>query len=212
MDNEAINHTRGKHLISYHLNEIIDKAKQDTPFNDIEEANMLVKELSYRLSAIDMERNGLLEKISSMRDRLREAEAKNAKFESNIYSTNKKVENSVDSEESFQSRVQPWLLECFGEEVASDVEERKVRFLEEALELVQSSGCTPDVAHNLVDYVFSREVGEMRQEVGGVMVTLASFCLSHGIDMHQEGKTELERVWTKIDRIREKQAAKPKME
>ena len=41
------------------------------------------------------------------------------------------------------------------------------------------------------------------------MVTLASFCLSHGIDMHEAGDTELARVWTKVDAIRAKQASKP---
>ena len=110
----------------------------------------------------------------------------------------------------FQARVQPWLMKCFGEMIAGDREERNHRFLEESLELVQSCGCTASEAHQLVDYVFGRDVGEPAQEVGGVMVTLAALCLANGLDMHANGETELARIWTKVEAIRAKQAAKPK--
>lgn len=111
---------------------------------------------------------------------------------------------------SFQKRVQPWMLACFGAEIAADREERNHRFLEEALELVQSTGCTQHEAHQLVDYVFNRPVGEPAQEVGGVMVTLAALCLANAMDMHHAGEVELDRIWTKVEQIRAKQAAKPK--
>jgi hypothetical protein len=114
------------------------------------------------------------------------------------------------SGEDFQARVQPWLLACFGPEIVADGVERNHRFLEEALELVQSTGCTASEAHQLVDYVYDRDVGEPAQEVGGVMVTLAALCLAHGLDMHANGETELARIWTKVEKIRAKQAAKPK--
>ncbi|WP_426291187.1 hypothetical protein [Sphingomonas sp. TWP1-3-1] len=112
--------------------------------------------------------------------------------------------------EAFQQRVQPWLVACFGEMIAGDREERNHRFLEEALELVQACGCSASEAHQLVDYVYGRDVGDPQQEVGGVMVTLAALCLANGLDMHANGETELARVWTKVDAIRAKQAAKPK--
>lgn len=111
---------------------------------------------------------------------------------------------------SYQSRVKPWLDACFGPEIAGDKTERNHRFLEEALELVQSGGCTASEAHQLVDYVYGRPVGEMGQEIGGVMNTLAALCLAYGRDMHEDGETELARVWTKVEKIRAKQAAKPK--
>jgi Ni2+-binding GTPase involved in maturation of urease and hydrogenase len=111
---------------------------------------------------------------------------------------------------SFQERVQPWLIACFGELIAGDKEERNHRFLEEALELVQASGCSREEAHQLVDYVYNREIGEQHQEVGGVMVTLAALCLANKLDMHKCGEIELERIWTKVEKIRAKQAAKPK--
>lgn len=120
------------------------------------------------------------------------------------------LESAQPSAETFQSRVQPWMMECFGIEIANNGLERNHRFLEEALELVQSLGCMRDEAHLLVDYVFSRPIGKPSQEVGGVMVTLAALCLARGLDMHADGETELARVWTKVDQIRAKQAAKPK--
>lgn len=110
----------------------------------------------------------------------------------------------------FQQRVQPWMLACFGPMIAGDRKERNHRFLEESLELVQSTGCTASEAHQLVDYVYGRPVGEPAQEVGGVMVTLAALCLANELDMHECGETELARIWTKVEAIRAKQAAKPK--
>lgn len=117
---------------------------------------------------------------------------------------------SASPADSFQARVQPWMLECFGAEIAADQQERNHRFLEESLELVQACGATASEAHQLVDYVYGRPVGEKHQEAGGVMVTLAALCLAQGLDMHAAGETELARIWTKVEQIRAKQAAKPK--
>lgn len=112
--------------------------------------------------------------------------------------------------EQFQARVQPWMTECFGPAIAGDREERNHRFFEEAGELVQACGMTASEAHQLVDYTWGRPVGEKSQEVGGVMVTLAALCLANGLDMHADAETELARIWTKVEQIRAKQAAKPK--
>ncbi|KAF1042595.1 MAG: hypothetical protein GAK35_02642 [Herbaspirillum frisingense] len=110
----------------------------------------------------------------------------------------------------FQRRVQPWMMECFGEAISNDLGERNHRFFEESTELVQSTGMTRSEAHQLVDYVFDRPIGEPVQEVGGVMVTLAALCLAAKMDMHVAGEMELARIWTKVEVIRAKQAAKPK--
>jgi hypothetical protein len=117
---------------------------------------------------------------------------------------------AADSGVPFQQRVDPWLLACFGEAIARDTGERNHRFLEEALELAQANGCTASEAYQLVDYTFGRPIGEAAQEVGGVMVTLAALCLARGIDMHAAAETELARIWTMVEKIRTKQAAKPK--
>ena len=119
------------------------------------------------------------------------------------------VDGNDGEGQTFQARVQPWLLACFGNEIAADRVERNHRFLEEALELVQATGCTRDEAHQLVDYVFDRPTGDPTQEVGGVMVTIAALCLARGLDMHSAGEDELARIWTKVEAIRDKHATKP---
>lgn len=111
--------------------------------------------------------------------------------------------------QDFQPRVKLWMDACFGPVISTDKTERNHRFLEESLELVQAIGCTKSEAQQLVEYVYDRPWGEPKQEAGGVMVTLAALCLANGMDMQAVGEAELARVWTKIDKIRAKQAAKP---
>ena len=88
--------------------------------------------------------------------------------------------------------------------------ERNHRFLEESLELVQALGCTQSEAHQLVDYVFSRPVGDASQECGGVMVTLAALATPNALDIVACAEKELYRVTQNVEKIRAKQAAKPR--
>jgi hypothetical protein len=112
---------------------------------------------------------------------------------------------------SFQDRVKPWMMTCFGAEISADKVERGDRVLEEVFELLQAVGYDPARVLALRDYVWGRAIGDPPQETGGVMVTLAAFCLAHGLDMHQAGETELARINQPdiVLKIRAKQAAKP---
>lgn len=112
--------------------------------------------------------------------------------------------------QTLQDRVLPWLNECFTQEIIDNVTERNDRFLEEALELVQSLGYSKDQAIAMVEYVFDREKGDPPQEVGGVMITLAALCIANNLDMHKNGETELTRIWKNVEKIRRKNAAKPR--
>lgn len=118
--------------------------------------------------------------------------------------------SSSEGSGAFQARVQPWMRECFGDVIPFDKEERGDRFLEEVFELLQSGGYDSSRIATLRDYTWGRPAGEPSQEVGGVMVTLAAYCLAFGLDMHAAGETELARIWTKVEAIRAKQAAKPR--
>ncbi|OMQ44975.1 hypothetical protein BKP54_11235 [Ensifer sp. 1H6] len=109
----------------------------------------------------------------------------------------------------YQKRVRQWTDACFGNGIG-DPAERNFRFLEEALELAQSCGATADEARKLIDYVFSRPVGDARQEVGGVELTLAALCNARGIDLDEAREAELIRVWSKVEQIRAKHESKPK--
>lgn len=113
-------------------------------------------------------------------------------------------------DEDYQQGVNRWMHACFKTHDCTDVQMRCWRFIEEAHELVQALGCTREEAHQLVDYTWDRPIGEPRQEVGGVMVTLAALCVATGIRMTEAAQDELRRVWTKIDQIRAKHDAKPK--
>jgi hypothetical protein len=118
------------------------------------------------------------------------------------------LESTQPPAQSFQNRVKSWLLACFGAEIASDRLERADRFIEECFELLQSGDYPKERIYALVDYVYGREKGEPSQEVGGVMTTLAAYCQAHDLDMHEAGEAELARIWTKVNAIRAKQAAK----
>ncbi|WP_065091522.1 hypothetical protein [Rhizobium leucaenae] len=113
--------------------------------------------------------------------------------------------------EGFQGQVDDWMVKCFSREIAEDIPERNHRFLEEALEFVQSTGATAQEAHMLVDYVFSRDIGEPAQELGGTMLTLAALSNAIGFYMETAGIIELDRVNRPevIEKIRAKQLTKP---
>lgn len=110
-----------------------------------------------------------------------------------------------------EDRVQKWCVECFGETTAADVVERNWRFLEEALELVQSLGGSKDDVIKMVDYTYNRERGEPHQEMGGTMVTLAALSAANGMDMMQAFEDEFARINRPemIEKIRGKHATKP---
>lgn len=110
----------------------------------------------------------------------------------------------------YQYRAANWMQRCFGDSIMSDRRERAHRFLEEAIELAQTCGVTPQEVDTLRDYVFSRPPGDLQNEVGGAYLTLACLCAVFGVDMEKSGEDELELVWTKIEKIREKHKTKPR--
>lgn len=111
----------------------------------------------------------------------------------------------------FQARVEPWFRECFPAAVCDDRLERGDRLLEEVFELLQSGDYPAERVAALRDYTWGRAKGEPAQEVGGVMVTLAAYCIAHNLDMHEAGEAELARISQPaiVEKIRAKQAAKP---
>lgn len=109
---------------------------------------------------------------------------------------------------SFQNRSRKWVIACFGSEAAQDLRVRRHRFVEEAIELDQALGGTADEAHALINYVYGREIGQPTQEVGGVMVTLASLCSAASICLTLEAEHGLFDCWNRIDKIRQKQKDK----
>jgi NTP pyrophosphatase (non-canonical NTP hydrolase) len=110
---------------------------------------------------------------------------------------------------TFQARVSAWAESCFGAK-HYDMTQRGDRLLEEVLELLQAKGYDRARIPQLVDYVYGRLAGEPVQEVGGVMITLSTFCTVANIDMQAAGEAELERISQPaiLERIRAKQRDK----
>ncbi len=109
----------------------------------------------------------------------------------------------------FQERVNLWILGMFGGKPPPGITVCQNRFLEEALEAVQTFGMTKEQAHAMVNFVYAREAAKEKEVIGGVMVTLAALCNAFEIDMIDSGERELDKIWGMIDIIREKQALKP---
>ncbi|WP_234892227.1 hypothetical protein [Agrobacterium vitis] len=137
-----------------------------------------------------------------LREEVAKAEERGRQYE-------RETAGTEEPAETLQSRVQPWMMACFGPEISADKLERGDRLLEEVFELLQSGDYPRERIRALEDYTWSRPQGEPKQEVGGVMVTLAAYCLAHDLNMHEAGEVELARIWTKVEKIRAKQAAKP---
>lgn len=93
-----------------------------------------------------------------------------------------------------QAQVVAWVTAAFGEVQATDVRQRAVRFLEEAIELYQAAGAPKEMAHDLLDFVFSRPRGEVGQELGGVGVTVLALAAAAGVDADDVERAEIARV------------------
>lgn len=122
----------------------------------------------------------------------------------------KPKQSKLETRQPFQPRVADWVRLAFGSDILHHSVERNARFLEEALEFVQSTGLTEGQAHDLVTYVFRRPIGDPFQELGGTMVTLAAAAECHQLNMFVAAEKELARVNQPevLAKVRAKNAAK----
>ena len=68
----------------------------------------------------------------------------------------------------------------WGDKSMDDPHERGMRVAEEALETLQVLKGTRAEAHALVDMVFDKPLGEIDNEIGGVLFTLMTLCANLG--------------------------------
>lgn len=103
-------------------------------------------------------------------------------------------------------RMHDWLVMCFGSAILDDKEERIIRLTEEVLELAQAEGMTREQATGLVKQVFDKPVGDVFQELGGVMVCLSAYVLVAKQDPELAFEVELTRIEqpSMIEKIRAK--------
>jgi NTP pyrophosphatase (non-canonical NTP hydrolase) len=121
----------------------------------------------------------------------------------------KVVEDASKSEvfKLFQDKVNAWQAACFGGHDMDPIR-RMSRFMEEVLEYAQSVDFTREFVEILVDRVYSRPKGDPKEEAGDVAVTLAAMCTATHVRLDVAQAAALDKLWEKIDIIREKQRTK----
>lgn len=102
------------------------------------------------------------------------------------------------------------LSESFGGPEEASVHLRARRFLEEAIELAQACGVDGKNAERILRYVYGRPAGEVRQEIGGVGMTLLPLAHLAGISVWECFTKELARIKTPevMEKIRRRQFEK----
>lgn len=99
--------------------------------------------------------------------------------------------------DQLQNRVVEWGRRCFGDDHMSDTKLRALRLLEEAIEFSQAVGVPIEQAARLVNYVYTRPVGNPEQELGGVGVCALAAAGALGVSTAQVLLTEIDRVESK---------------
>lgn len=97
----------------------------------------------------------------------------------------------------WQQRVADWCRNAFGEEHASNIEQRGLRLVEEAIEAGQAAGCDPATLHKLIDYIYAKPAGELRQELGGVGLCVLAMASAAGFSADDAERFEINRVLAK---------------
>lgn len=86
-----------------------------------------------------------------------------------------------------------WAVSIFGEG-AEDGEERAMRFIEEAVELVNAVGLSASVVHAIVERIYTRQKGDRGREMGQAMLTLELLAEAYGIDPSRCADVEFARI------------------
>jgi len=90
-------------------------------------------------------------------------------------------------------RILTWAYEMFGP-VATNLDERAARLLEETIELAQSCDVSKEVVLKIVDRVYGKPADHLPQELAGVCMTLDAFCGLLGVDPAMVSEIEYRRV------------------
>jgi NTP pyrophosphatase (non-canonical NTP hydrolase) len=94
------------------------------------------------------------------------------------------------------ARVLQWAVDSFGE-IARNRDERAARLAEEAMEVAQAEGVPLETLKRIADRIYSRPLGELGQEVGGLGITLYALAANCGLDLFGEIEREWKRVLSK---------------
>ena len=108
--------------------------------------------------------------------------------------------------QEYQLIIRKWVVRTMGPSWMESEEERALRFIEEAIEFVQTMSLDKERIHALVDIKYAQEVGARNQEAGGVMVTFLAACEHYDLNPMDSLDTELVRIHQPqiIGKIRDK--------
>ena len=87
-----------------------------------------------------------------------------------------------------------WAIRCFTKEHVYNIPVRALRINEEAIEFAQACLVSREKMHKLVDAVYNRPKGEVKDEVTHLLMTTVVFCAAHGLDPEQLLEDEVSRV------------------
>lgn len=108
----------------------------------------------------------------------------------------------------YQSTVRDWVIRTFGFAVYADKQERAERVAEEAVEVVQAAGLSRERMHQIVDWIYSKEPGDLKREIGGLLIPLSALASVHKIELEETVNTEVMIAGTNSIRIAAKNLRK----
>lgn len=118
----------------------------------------------------------------------------------------------VDACHEHRAKRQTWCWKWVEEVLTGRVFNRRIqafRTLEECMELVQTQGLSLEDVIRQAHWTYSRPVGEVKEEVGGLLLSLYTLCENLGISADGCEADEINRVKSlSPDKVRAKEAAK----
>jgi len=93
-----------------------------------------------------------------------------------------------------QQRIGSWVVDVYGMASLLDLMERGYRCIEEVLELGQVLGVPPSMVSTIMNRVYKRPVGDLRQEVSGVVLTAMALAEAAGFRVDDVVADELHRI------------------
>lgn len=100
----------------------------------------------------------------------------------------------MDTQIDRPSRFLTWACETFSVEVAMNPAERLMRFVEEAVELAVAYDMPQETMEKIVERVYSRSPGNIKQETAQCQVTLELLAHVLRIDLDGAATEEFQRV------------------
>jgi|UPI00068FA6C3 hypothetical protein len=98
----------------------------------------------------------------------------------------------------YQNRAVELLIATIGEATVLDRVDRRIRFLQQAIELFHAMGGSAEEASTVVSVAISKPAPAVSTKLGDLMGELAGIGYAHDIDMIQAAYNTLDQGWQRI--------------